>query len=604
MNLLIPYVDDLLKSDARLLHLAEFFGIRCEKLNLPRHIHQHAEYFEEAISNRASCLVVNPKVMKEWIGADSLPLDLVSVFLSRFPYLIVHGLHPCSIDADVISALSRGTIQSVQEVGNENSTYEISKSCEDVCGTFSGLSFGPVNRGNDRVFCVREDHSTIQELISIDGKPFMVRMKEVGIEILFLASADVVEVNEGANGSLLNYFSKLVPHAMALRHFFSDECWRPFQQQHASIIIDDPLLKRQYGFLNYESLLRVLKQYDFHVAIAFIPHNFRRSSEDVIQLFRQNPRHLSLCIHGNDHTGAEFASTDKRFLNTILRIADDRMNEHYQMSGLTSDKVMVFPQGHFSVEAMTALQANNFHAAVNSSPYPMQQEVHLTISELIQPAIVRYGGFPLFIRNSIEEMQKHNIALKLFFGQPVLICAHHDIGQRLDSLAELASRIHSVAPKIQWSNLATALSKSMLRRRAADGTFHVRAYSGSAQVSNESGSFERFIIEWNRSGERIPVDEVLRDGVPCDSFKLEEDKILLSVELPPGSSQTLSTVHRNIQSTQKRLGFSLNAKAFIRRRLSEFRDNYLSSHPYLLAMAKNIQRRVFSAKTYASESLQ
>src|SRR5215470_246060 len=118
MNLLIPYVDELLPSDARFLRLAEFFGIRCEKLSLPRNVDQHAECFEKAISKGQSCLIVNPRVMQEWIRGDSLPRNLVSVFLSRFSHLIVHGLRPYPFDADTVAALSNGRIESVLEVEN------------------------------------------------------------------------------------------------------------------------------------------------------------------------------------------------------------------------------------------------------------------------------------------------------------------------------------------------------------------------------------------------------------------------------------------------------------------------------------------------------
>jgi hypothetical protein len=595
MILIVPYRDEMLPSDARMLRLAEFLGIQCRKLPLPQRVDDFAAYFQEVIPPEPACLLVNPEVMKEWIGGDSVPRDLVSVFLSRFSSLIVHGLRPNAIDTDIVAALSRGRLERVQEVGEDNLNYEISKGCEDICGTFSGLSFGPVNRANDHVLLVSKNDHTVRELILINRNPFLVLIEESAAQIFFLGSEDVADLTAEAKSTrLVECFSKLVPQTMALRHVFGDACWQPSNQQ-ASVIIDDPLLRKQYGFLNYESLLSFVKRYDFHVTIAFIPHNFRRSSPRVIQLFRENPEHLSICFHGNDHTGAEFASTDDAFLNTSLHTADGRMNAHFRLTGLACDRVMVFPQGRFSTGAMAALQANNFLAAVNSTPYPMTEEVRLTISELIEPAVMRYGGFPLFVRHSIEESEKQDIAFKIFFGQPILICEHHDVGQRLESLAALASRIRAVAPTLQWSNLSVALSNSTLRRRGVDGKHHVRAYSNVVRVNNGSEAVEDFVIEWISSGRRRSIEEVLWNGMPCDSVTVEEGNVRIVVKLEPRRSYTFSLVHRNDLATQGALDFRRIAKAFLRRRLSEVRDNYLSKHPHLLAVAKNVQRRISSA---------
>ena len=56
----------------------------------------------------------------------------------------------------------------------------------------------------------------------------MAVVKRDKTEILFLASEDTADVNAEIGGELeRNYFSRLVPHAMALRHIFGEECWRP-----------------------------------------------------------------------------------------------------------------------------------------------------------------------------------------------------------------------------------------------------------------------------------------------------------------------------------------------------------------------------------------
>ena len=544
MKLIVPYIEELQPVDLRLLRLAEFLGIDCEALPLAKSVGRYAEQLETVALAQRSCIAVNPSVMKEWTGGDTLPPALVSCLLTKFSRVIVHGVRENACDSHTVAALSHGRLQSVRAVGGTNSAYEIAKNSTDVCGPFASLSFGPVNPANDRVFVHSPGEPGIRSLISIGDSSFMAVVEENGSEIFFLGSEDVAALDaEAGDAPATEFFSRLVPHAMALRHIFGDECWQPGHSC-ASVIIDDPLLRRNYGFLNFETLLALMKQHNFHTTMAFIPHNFRRSSAQVTRMFRDNRDCFSLCYHGNDHTGAEFSSADKTFLNSSLHIAESRMKIHHELTGLACDKVMVFPQGKFSVEAMQVLKSRNFYAAVNTTTHPMNDPVRLTIADLAQPAVLRYGGFPLFIRRPSRQTQVQDIAFDVFFGKPVVIVEHHDIFKNPDPLAEAVSRINAVAPNIRWSNIADAVDNSILERRAPDGKVHVQAYSGTVRILNDSVRVEQYSIEWNWPSTSSPVDQVLRNGTPIPRFDAGSGKIQVESELPPGGADTFSVVYR------------------------------------------------------------
>jgi hypothetical protein len=266
------------------------------------------------------------------------------------------------------------------------------------------------------------------------------------------------------------------------------------------------------------------------------------------------------------------------------------MNLHQQMTDLPCDRVMVFPQGNFSMEAMKVLKAHNFYAAVNTVPYPAELPVRLTLGELAQPAVLRYGGFPLFIRKPIRQSGSHDIAFNLFFGRPVIIVEHHEIFQRPESLVEIATRINSVGSGIHWSNLATVVSNSVLARKAHDGSHRVRAYSGTVRISNDSDSIRRYSIEWGDSRDDPTIKQVLLDGTPrC--FEVDDAGVRLSVDLAPARSQTISLFYQSVPAKVRNMSLRWNAQAFLRRRLSELRDNYLSKNQHLLTAAKAFQRR-------------
>ena len=430
---------------------------------------------------------------------------------------------------------------------------------------------------------------TVRKLICIDRRPNMAVVKRGKTEILFLASDDTADVNaEVGREPMYDYFSRLIPHAMALRHIFGEECWRP-SKSYASIIIDDPLLRQNYGYLNFESLLHLMEENNFHTTISFIPHNYRRSSARVVRMFRENARRLSICFHGNDHTEAELASTDTARLNMVLGIAEERMKAHDQVTGLHCDRVMVFPQDNYSVEAMEVLKSRNFHAA-SSSPNPVGKPVPLRIADFSQPAVLRYGGLPLFIRNFMKDTQSQDIAFNLFFGRPILIGEHHDIFRHPRSLLEVVQKINSIAPGISWSSLEKIADNSTLKRRRPDGTVEVRAYSRNVVISNDSGSMERFSIEWGHSGQCSSIEQVFRDGTRFSDIELDDTGMRILTELLPGASQVFSVVYRNDHAAFGNPGFMWDAKAFLRRRLSEVRDNYFSKNEHVLTAAKTLQR--------------
>jgi hypothetical protein len=240
---------------------------------------------------------------------------------------------------------------------------------------------------------------------------------------------------------------------------------------------------------------------------------------------------------------------------------------------------------------MKMLKSHNLYAAVNTVSHPAELPVRLTIGELAQPAVLRYEGFPLFIREPIRKIQSQDIAFNLFFGRPVFIVEHHEVFQRPEALIDIATRINSVAPGIHWSNLSTVVSNSVLMRKVSDGSYEVRAYSGTVRISNDSQAAHRYSLEWGGSCDGALIERLEVDGAPCHDFEIDSAGVRLSVELAPGSLRTFSLIYRNDRTATRGLGPRWKARAFLRRRLSELRDNHLSKNQRIFVAAKSFQRR-------------
>lgn len=593
MKLVVPYIGALRPADARLIQLAEFLGIHSEALALSKGLSQYREFLDATASDEPLCCVVNPSVIQDWAEPDPLPAELVTGLMSKFAHLFVHAVRPDPFHSSVVAAFSGGTLGGVRQIGRTDVTYQISPNSRDICEAFAGLHFGPANLSNDRVFSTRDVNHELRTLISLGGNPFMAVVKHGNCNVFFIGSEDTADLTaEAGDAPLSDYFSRFLPHVMALRHIFGEECWRSEGEPHACVIVDDPLLRPAYGFLNFEHLLALMQRHNFHTTIAFIPHNFRRSSPRIIRMFRENPKHLSLCFHGNDHTRAEFAATDQILLNTMLQIAEKRMTRHGETTGLHCDRVMVFPQGKFSVEAMSILKSRNFDCAVNTVPHPMLEPARLTLGELAQPAVLRYGQFSLFLRKDSVRTQKVDIALNLFFGRPTLIVEHHDVFKSPERLIEAISRVNETAPEIRWANVGGAVKSSVLRQRNHDGAVRISAYSREVRVANTSDRSQSVVVGWRRPGNETPVEQVLENGLASKSVNVSNlEHVQLSAELDPMTSSTFGLIYKNDFTTLRGVGLHRTARGFVRRRLSEVRDNYFSKNSSILAVVKCLQQR-------------
>ena len=164
------------------------------------------------VPDQNSCIVINPQVIREWVGGDAIPKELVSSLTLGFPRVLMHALTLDPFVGDVVAAASGGKFRSVLPIDDEWKSYDISSNSQDICGPFSGLSFGPINATNDRVLTIETDESTVRNLICIGGRPNLAVVKRGNAEILVLASEDVVDVNaEIGDEPMGNYFSRFIP---------------------------------------------------------------------------------------------------------------------------------------------------------------------------------------------------------------------------------------------------------------------------------------------------------------------------------------------------------------------------------------------------------
>jgi hypothetical protein len=583
--------EKLSASDARLKYLAEFLGIPCtaQQVSGLNAVIDHAPDHE-------LCVLAGVSAISDWYRNGPDGLTSLKRLLQKTRHLFLYGFSP-EIDSTFLAMLlTRGQISDVQEFRHSDIKYDVTWSEPQVTKEFSGLSFGPIQNRTDFGFVGLSFPGNLRPLISIAGRPFWVALEKDGCSVFLLACKEIANIDEKITGDfdVRKYFSRLLPAAMFLKWVFKGRCWHG-EHRFANFIIDDPLLQQSYGYLKYEDLLGTMDENNFATTIAFIPWNYNRTHKKIAQIFRDRSDRLSLCIHGCDHTRAEFGTSDVPALNTKVRLALNRMDFHRCRAGLEHAKIMVFPQGEFSREALMVLQSNNFLAAVNSSTSPTNSAItdELTLGDFLRPAVTKFGGVPLYQRRYPGPLER--FAFDLFFDRPMLAVEHHpylkDGGRRLTSFI---AALNSLG-RLEWKGLREIVENTCLQREISSRVITRKLYSNAHVIQNQCDADRTFLISKSHLNE-VPVDTVFVNRRPAD-FELTDGSIRFPVEIPARASASVNIFYRNaLPCAKPQHELRIATKVWARRVLSEFRDNVLWKSDFLMATARAVDHRFFGAR--------
>jgi hypothetical protein len=575
-------------SALHLARMAELWGIPCRMTRIGC-----ADDLGTFLARRESapCVMVSARALAAIIQDKAMPPDVVAQICERVPFVFVYGVTPGAQETYTVRYLTDGLVPSVVNFDRSDYFYQVSSTNRDITHEFSGLAFGPIHQEIDFGLVLHQPQSGFSTLVSINNLPVFASLKKQNAYIFFLACRDLADVASHTDGSLSaqTYFSRIVPALMFLRHVFRDHAWHS-PRQYANFIIDDPLLRKSYGFLNYSRLLEEMDRCEFATTLAFIPWNYRRTHTSIARLIRERSDRFSICIHGCDHSAGEFASTDLKQLSTQTRLAAQRMQAHEQSTGVPYADVMVFPQGKFSTTSLDILKSHNYLAAVNSSVVPQDLgAAHgLTVADLLAPAVTKYSSFPLFMRRYPREVA--DVAFDLFLGKAVLLVEHHNyFKDGYGAIRAFITHINSLSQRLHWTSLRELLSNTYLQRRIAQDIIECKIFTNHQVIHNPEPIARRYII-LKHEDEETSIKHVFVDGMKYSS-DITDNHIRLCVDIPPQSSVVVTIDYSNLHEYHREVqNLKRNAKVYLRRYLSEFRDNYLYRHDWLLSLVHRVKK--------------
>jgi hypothetical protein len=486
-------------------------------------------------------------------------------------------LYPTGNAAALSELMSRlgGTEISVRKGAATDTDWCIADDPEGLCGSMRGLRIRPTPAALESCDVFDANGSSATPIISAGKKVAFLKFTLETVPVFF-SSERLIDIDAELttpNFDVRDHFFSAVPAVSYLKWACPGGSWTA-PEASACLVIDDPLLKARYGFVRFRELLALMKQHRFSTSIAFIPWNWRRSDRKVVQLFKENPDKYSLCIHGCDHTAGEFGTSNRQQLRSIASEAIQRMSRHEKKTGLAHDRVMVFPQGVFSEEAIHELKRSGFNAVVNtevhSNPLPKRK---IKISDVWDVAVMAYGDFPLYTRR-YPTQGVENLAFDVLLGKPCLVVIHHDFCS--DGCARLVGfidRLNALKVPLTWRRLGEVVRRSYRQRNLSPDSVEIEMYGNELLIENRSERAKTYFIR-RREHDADSIESV-DAGSRQVSWHSAGEFVEFKVGLAPGESTLLALRFKIAEGAARSSQNVMYAvKTMLRRYLSEARDNY------------------------------
>ena len=367
-------------------------------------------------------------------------------------------------------------------------------------------------------------------------------------------------------------FVEMLPLLHFLRGVCEDDLYEA-PPLRAQFMFDDPNLHwPSYGYVDYKELAVRAARENYHVSFATVPLDIWTTNNRAAEVFRNAPKLLSLCVHGNNHTKRELAQDCSQAERaTLCEQAIHRISRLEQKTGLQVSRVMVPPHGaclHEMLEEMprrgfesACISAGSLRAHNKTRPWTKQLGYHA--SELI-------GGCPVLPRWALANSDENTVLLAAFLRQAIVLRGHHqDLKggiELLDGFARIVNRLGDVA----WSNMSD-ISRLNYSWRMDGDTLKVKPLGRKLNVSVPEGASELLIESPMNSG--------------WDSWRLVEAngsqfEILNGEKFPISTRKkhcvTIEVIAPKASFNGNDLG-SLPITAFVRRILTEGRDRVFAT---------------------------
>jgi hypothetical protein len=580
-------------EDETVRRLVDFYGLTLYTVDVA----------SQDMVNRAMSRMRSPDTLAVLISQDALSRlnrKQVQAALQRPKRLgipiLVFGV-AVREDANELKLWSGGAFQECASLANDfrPTVLEVG-SAGALTGTLAGLELPAVSSPT----CTLRFKSVpaIRTVLTARGDgganaAVLVRAQSKTTETFFVPDMELFDLSWRANPrGLPEAFSFMAPFILFLSYAAGDYAWH-LDGHYANLTVDDPWLTQPYGHLDYHALLVEMEKHNFHTTIAFIPWNFDRSEPDIVALFLAHPDRFSICVHGNNHAHQEFGDYAT---NPIREQIEDvkqgvaRMERFRTMTGIPYDRFMVFPHGVAPEGTFAVLKRYDFLGTTNLVSVPSNANYPTDPAFLLRPYTVAYAKLLSLSRYPARsQLPRLEIAIQSFLGNPLLLYGHEDLFvEGIDAFNTFADYVNQVQPNIQWRSLGEIARHTHLVRRREDGAFDVRMFSNEMDLKNPTDRDTVFYIKREEDFSSA-IHSLTVDGVPA-AFERSENMVALRLMVPARQARKLRIAYQNDLDLSREDIRKSNVRTYALRRISDFRDLYLTRFAWGRAIKQSYYR--------------
>ena len=336
-------------EDQHLARLLEFFGISSKAVTARDNDLEDIQGRYVVVSS-ADCMA--DAIRNAYNLAGGLPH-----WLMQATSVYIYGFQHDDRSTKLLRFLTGDPEANVTPIHTQETTVTITADAREMCGPMSGLGVPITLRSSGCVCQVGQVGEAFQSIVRVDEGQLFFGVTCAGVRFYLNAWSGTLDIDalSAEYFDVKKYFCEAVPLTFYLKWAFRNPAYSP-SETNACLIVDDPPLKRRYGFMDFREALELMTQHNFTTTIAFIPWNWRRTHRSTLNLFQSHPERFSIVVHGCDHTAGEFAERSPALLNLKIHTSRQRMERFRRRASITADSVMVFPQGQFSPESGPALE--------------------------------------------------------------------------------------------------------------------------------------------------------------------------------------------------------------------------------------------------------
>jgi len=568
---------------ANLTKVLRFFGVPCRHVTIEEFLSCASENHPNAPKTKLLC---SASAFLQLIAGPDESSAANRHWQKHLHSVFVYGANDADALKRLARILARDDEAGIEVVKQCDRDLVVSDQMDEFCSAMAGLRIPASSKANGSICSVTTTATPgATSIVSAGSGAIFLKVDYENVPVFLSASSSIIDLDATLAAGIFDirdYVSSALPIVLYIKWAFVGTCWSS-TEANACLIIDDPLLKPTHGLVDFRELLSLMKSHRFSTNIAFIPWNWRRSSSEIVRLFRENPENYSISVHGCDHTRAEFGGSDRQRVYWKAKQALERMNRHESKTGIRHDRVMVFPQGVFSQEAMRALKHTDFVAAVNNDTISVDPHFSsMTISDLWDVAVMSYDNFPIFTRRYPWEGVE-NFAFDILLGKPAIIVIHRDYcSDHCRRLINFVERLNALKRPLKWRSLGEVVRRSFRQREIAPGMVEVEMYGTEMRIENRSERRKRYLL---RRRESVPSGiKEIRAGSAKVDFHSTEDCVGFEVDLDPGEKTLINIRFHDLAVAARRNDkFSYRASTMLRRYLCEVRDNYITTTKSRLA---------------------